>query len=46
MSVLSLDRASRWYGNVVAVNGISMTVRPVSPGCSDRTAQARPRSSR
>jgi ABC-2 type transport system ATP-binding protein len=28
MSVLSLDQASRWYGNVVAVNGISMTVRP------------------
>ena len=28
MSVLTLDQASRWYGNVVAVNGISMTVRP------------------
>ena len=28
MSVLTLDRTSRWYGNVVAVNGISMTVRP------------------
>ena len=28
MSVLTLDRASRWYGNVVAVNGISMTVGP------------------
>ena len=28
MSVLELERASRWYGNVVAVNGISMTVRP------------------
>ncbi len=28
MSVLALDTASRWYGNVVAVNGISMTVRP------------------
>ncbi|MEO5981832.1 MAG: ABC transporter ATP-binding protein [Pedococcus sp.] len=28
MSVITLDRASRWYGNVVAVNGISMTVRP------------------
>ncbi len=28
MSVLSLDQTSRWYGNVVAVNGISMTVRP------------------
>jgi ABC-2 type transport system ATP-binding protein len=28
VSVLTLDQASRWYGNVVAVNGISMTVRP------------------
>ena len=28
MSVLRLDQASRWFGNVVAVNGISMTVRP------------------
>jgi ABC-2 type transport system ATP-binding protein len=28
MSVLSLEQTSRWYGNVVAVNGISMTVRP------------------
>ena len=28
MSVITIDRASRWYGNVVAVNGISMTVRP------------------
>ncbi|MCW2898238.1 MAG: transporter related protein [Streptosporangiaceae bacterium] len=28
MSVLQLDQVSRWYGNVVAVNGISMTVGP------------------
>lgn len=28
MSILTLDKTSRWYGNVVAVNGISMTVRP------------------
>ncbi|MFN8099484.1 MAG: ABC transporter ATP-binding protein [Dermatophilaceae bacterium] len=28
MSVLALDAASRWFGNVVAVNGISMTVGP------------------
>jgi ABC-2 type transport system ATP-binding protein len=28
MSVLQLDQASRWFGNVVAVNGVSMTVRP------------------
>lgn len=28
MSVITIDHASRWYGNVVAVNGISMTVRP------------------
>jgi ABC-2 type transport system ATP-binding protein len=28
MSIVTIDQASRWYGNVVAVNGISMTVRP------------------
>ncbi|GAA2118869.1 ABC transporter ATP-binding protein [Actinomadura alba] len=28
MSVLELHQVSRWYGNVVAVNGISMTVGP------------------
>ncbi|WP_067454566.1 ABC transporter ATP-binding protein [Actinomadura macra] len=28
MSELKLDGVSRWYGNVVAVNGISMTVGP------------------
>ena len=28
MSTLSIDAVSRWYGNVVAVNGISMTVGP------------------
>ena len=28
MSTITIDKASRWYGNVVAVNGISMTVRP------------------
>ena len=28
MSTVTLEVASRWYGNVVAVNGISMTVRP------------------
>jgi ABC-2 type transport system ATP-binding protein len=28
MSVITIDQSSRWYGNVVAVNGISMTVRP------------------
>lgn len=28
MSEIRIDQASRWYGNVVAVNGISMTVRP------------------
>ena len=28
MSVLVLERASRWYGNVVAVNDVSMTVGP------------------
>src|SRR5437764_2367057 len=28
MSVLELTEVSRWYGNVVAVNGITMTVGP------------------
>jgi ABC-2 type transport system ATP-binding protein len=28
MSVLQLDQVSRWYGNVVAVNGISMAIGP------------------
>ena len=28
MSTLTLEAVSRWYGNVVAVNGISMTVGP------------------
>ena len=28
MSTISIDAVSRWYGNVVAVNGISMTVGP------------------
>ncbi|WP_404352439.1 ABC transporter ATP-binding protein [Phycicoccus jejuensis] len=28
MSTLVLDQVSRWYGNVVAVNGISMSVGP------------------
>ncbi|MGL5930309.1 MAG: ABC transporter ATP-binding protein [Dermatophilaceae bacterium] len=28
MSVIVVDQASRWFGNVVALNGISMTLRP------------------
>ena len=28
MSTLALDRASRWFGNVVAVNDVTMTVGP------------------
>jgi ABC-2 type transport system ATP-binding protein len=28
MSVIKLDEVSRWYGNLVAVNGISMTIGP------------------
>ena len=28
MSVLRLDHVSRWYGNVVAVNDVSMTIGP------------------
>ncbi|HEX2312589.1 MAG TPA: ABC transporter ATP-binding protein [Thermomonospora sp.] len=28
MTVLRLENVSRWYGNVVAVNGVSMTIGP------------------
>ena len=28
MSVLVLERVSRWFGNVVAVNDVSMTLGP------------------
>ena len=28
MSTLELDHVSRWYGNVVAVNDVSMTIGP------------------
>lgn len=28
MSELKLENVSRWYGNVVAVNGVSMTIGP------------------
>src|SRR5690606_29501237 len=28
VSVITLEAASRWYGNVVAVNGMSMTIGP------------------
>jgi ABC-2 type transport system ATP-binding protein len=28
MSVIALDKVSRWYGNVVAVNDVTMTVGP------------------
>ena len=28
MSTIELDHVSRWYGNVVAVNDVSMTIGP------------------
>jgi ABC-2 type transport system ATP-binding protein len=28
VSTLELDHVSRWYGNVVAVNDVSMTIGP------------------
>ncbi|MEY9870746.1 ABC-2 type transport system ATP-binding protein [Streptacidiphilus sp. MAP12-33] len=28
MTTISIDRASRWFGNVVAVNDVSMTIEP------------------
>ncbi len=38
MSELILENVSRWYGNVVAVNGVSMKVGPGVTGPSARTA--------
>ena len=37
MTTIELSHVSRWYGNVVAINDITMTIgpsRPVTPGSS------------
>ena len=34
MSVLEIAGVSRWFGNVVAVNDVTMTIGPASPGSS------------
>ena len=44
MTVIQLKNVSRWYGNVVAVNDITMDIGPGSPACSARTERASPRS--
>ncbi len=45
MSTLTLDAVSRWYGNVVAVNDVSMTVGPGVTGLLGPNGAASPRSS-
>ena len=41
---IELDHVSRWYGNVVAVNDVTLRASaPASPDCSGPTAPARPR---
>ena len=41
MSTLRLDAVSRWYGNVVAVNGMTMNVGPGVTGLLGPTVPAR-----
>jgi len=45
MTAIQLTGVSRWYGNVVAVNDITMTIGLASPACSAPTARASPPSS-
>ena len=40
MTVIEIKNVSRWYGNVVAVNDITMDIDPASPACSARTELA------
>lgn len=42
MATVQIDGASRWFGNVVAVNDVSFDLRPGSPACWGRTARASP----
>ena len=42
MSAIELRNVSRWYGNVVAINDISMSIGPASPACSAPTAPGNP----
>ena len=40
MSTLQMEKVSRWYGNVVAVNDVTMRIDLASPACSDPTGPA------
>jgi ABC-2 type transport system ATP-binding protein len=40
MAVLLLDKVSRWFGNVVAVNDVTMSIGPGVTGLLGPTARA------
>ena len=42
MTTLTLDRVSRWYGNVVAVNDVTMQIGPGITGLLGPTVRASP----
>jgi ABC-type branched-subunit amino acid transport system ATPase component len=44
MTTIELRNVSRWYGNVVAVNDVTMDIAQALPVSSARTARASPRS--
>ena len=39
--IIAVESISKWYGSVVAVNDVSLTVSRVSPDYWGRTARAR-----
>ena len=38
--IVSADHVSKWYGQVIGLNDVSVDVPPASPACSARTAPA------
>ena len=42
MSTIVLDSVSRWFGNVVAVNDVTLSIGPGVTGLLGPTAPARP----
>jgi ABC-2 type transport system ATP-binding protein len=44
MTTIELRNVSRWYGNVVAVNDVTMSIEPGVTGLLGRTARASRRS--
>ena len=44
MSVIAADHLSKWYGQVIGLNDVTLTCRRASPACSARTAPASRRS--